>query len=81
MNARKNEQDYLLQSIIGSFIFSGYGLCLYNKVGKAYAVLIGFAMVVALYAFCRYWFRTGQNGNTNRRGPLEGLWRKLTWIV
>ena len=81
---RMSLTNYLLQSIIGSFIFSGYGLCLYNKVGITYSVLIGLAMVVAQYAFCRYWFRTGQSGNAerviNQRGPLEGLWRKLTWI-
>ena len=71
---RMSLTNYLLQSIIGSFIFCGYGLGCYYKVGVTYAVLIGLCMVLAQYAFCRYWF------SSHQRGPLEGVWRKLTWI-
>ena len=71
---RMSLTNYLLQSIIGSFIFCGYGLGCYYKVGVTYAVFIGLMMVIAQYAFCRYWF------GSHQRGPLEGLWRKLTWI-
>ena len=71
---RMSLTNYLLQSIIGSFIFCGYGLGCYYKVGITYAVLIGLMMVICQYLFCRYWFASHQ------RGPLEGLWRKLTWI-
>ena len=71
---RMSLTNYLLQSVIGSFIFCGYGLAYYYKVGTTYAVLIGLAMVIVQYAFCRYWFRNHQ------RGPLEGLWKRLTWI-
>jgi uncharacterized protein len=66
--------NYLLQSVFGSFIFCGYGLCFYNKVGITYAVMIGVAMVAVQYVFCRYWF------SSHQRGPLEELWRKLTWL-
>jgi uncharacterized protein len=71
---RMSLTNYLLQSIIGSFIFCGYGLACYRLVGITYAVLIGLAMVIVQYAFGRYWFKN------HPRGPLEGLWRKLTWI-
>ena len=71
---RMSLTNYLLQSIIGSFIFCGYGLSFYNKVGITYAALIGLLMVVCQYIFCRIWFRNHQ------RGLLEGLWRKATWI-
>lgn len=71
---RMSLTNYLLQSIIGSFIFSGYGLACYRLVGTTYAMLIGLGMVICQYLFCRYWFRN------HPRGPLEGLWRKLTWI-
>ena len=71
---RMSLTNYLLQSIIGSFIFCGYGLACYRLVGTTYAVLIGLGMVVAQYAFCRYWFRN------HPRGPLESVWRHLTWI-
>ena len=71
---RMSLTNYLLQSIIGSFIFSGYGLACYRLVGTTYAVLIGLGMVICQYLFCRYWF------SNHSRGPLEGLWRKLTWM-
>jgi len=74
---RMSLTNYLLQSIIGSFIFCGYGLACYRLVGVTYAVLIGAGMVVCQYLFCRYWFFAGHG---HQRGPLEGLWRKLTWI-
>ena len=71
---RMSLTNYLLQSIIGSFIFSGYGLACYRLVGITYAVLIGLGMIICQYLFCRYWF------STHSRGPLEGVWRKLTWL-
>jgi uncharacterized protein len=71
---RMSLTNYLLQSIIGSSIFSGYGLACYRLVGTTYAVLIGLGMVIFQYLFCRYWF------SNHSRGPLEGLWRKLTWM-
>ena len=71
---RMSLTNYLLQSIVGSFIFCGYGLACYRLVGITYAVLIGLAMVIVFYIFGRYWFKN------HPRGPLEGLWRKLTWL-
>ena len=71
---RMSLTNYLLQSVIGCFIFCGYGLGCYNKVGVTYAVLIGLAMVLTQYSFARYWFKN------HSRGPLEGIWRKLTWL-
>ena len=71
---RMSLTNYLLQSIIGCAIFCGYGLACYYKLGITYAVLVGLAMVIGQYCFASFWFRNHQ------RGPLEGLWRKLTWI-
>ena len=71
---RMSLTNYLLQSIIGCAIFCGYGLACYYKLGITYAVLVGIALVIAQYSFARYWFASHQ------RGPLEGIWRKLTWI-
>ncbi|MBO4810981.1 MAG: DUF418 domain-containing protein [Prevotella sp.] len=71
---RMSLTNYLLQSIIGCAIFCGYGLACYYKLGITYAVLVGLAMVIAQYCFARFWF------SNHQRGPLEGLWRKLTWI-
>jgi len=71
---RMSLTNYLLQSVIGSAIFCGYGLGCYHLLGITYAVMVGVGMVVIQYSFCRYWF------SSHQRGPLEGLWRKLTWI-
>ena len=71
---RMSLTNYLLQSIIGCFIFCGYGLACYRLLGITYAVMVGCGMVICQYLFARYWFRN------HPRGPLEGLWRKLTWI-
>ena len=71
---RMSLTNYLLQSIIGCAIFCGYGLACYYKLGITYAVMVGVGMVIAQYAFARFWF------SSHQRGPLEGLWRKLTWI-
>ena len=71
---RMSLTNYLLQSVIGSAIFCGYGLACYYKLGITYAVMVGAAMVIGQYLFARFWF------SSHQRGPLEGLWRKLTWI-
>jgi uncharacterized protein len=65
--------NYLLQSVLCSFIFYGFGLGLYDKVGPAVGVLI----VIAIYTFelflSRFWMRRF------RFGPVEWLWRSLTY--
>lgn len=71
---RMSLTNYLLQSIIGCSIFCGYGLACYYKLGITYAVMVGVGMVITQYLFARFWF------SNHQRGPLEGLWRKLTWI-
>ena len=71
---RMSLTNYLLQSIIGCAIFCGYGLACYHLLGITYAVMVGCGMVIVQYLFARYWF------SNHPRGPLEGLWRKLTWI-
>ena len=71
---RMSLTNYLLQSIIGCTIFCGYGLGCYYKLGITYAVMVGLGMVIAQYCFARFWF------SSHQRGPLEGIWRKLTWL-
>ena len=70
---RMSLTNYLLQSIIGCAIFCGYGLACYYKLGITYAVMVGVAMVIVQYCFARFWF------SNHQRGPLESLWRELTW--
>ena len=66
--------DYVTQSIIGSFIYFGYGLSMHQTIGTTYSVLVGILLLVTQVAFAHLWFRYF------KRGPLETIWHKLTWI-
>ncbi|MCR4920513.1 MAG: DUF418 domain-containing protein [Bacteroidaceae bacterium] len=83
---RMSLTNYLLQSVIGCLIFYGYGLACYRLLGTTFSVLVGLGMVIGQYIFCRYWsfggLKTSSSDKTggHQRGPLEELWRKLTWI-
>ena len=66
--------DYVSQSIIGSFLYFGYGLGLHQYCGTTYSLLIGIAFFLLQLGFAHWWFRHF------RRGPLETLWHRLTWI-
>ncbi|UII25406.1 DUF418 domain-containing protein [Fulvivirga maritima] len=66
--------NYVLQSIIGSFIYYGFGLGLYEHTGATYSLIIGIVLSVVFIIFCSYW------DNRHKHGPLEALWHKLTWI-
>lgn len=66
--------DYIMQSIIGSFLYYGYGLELHDTCGTTYSLLVGIAFFIAQVAFAHWWFRHF------KRGPLETIWHKLTWI-
>lgn len=66
--------DYVMQSVIGSFLYFGYGLGLHQVCGTTYSLLIGIVFFLAQLAFAHWWFRH------YKRGPLESLWHKLTWL-
>ena len=66
--------DYITQSIIGSFLYYGYGLALHTVCSHTYSFLVGVAMLATQMIFAHWWFRHF------RRGPLETIWHRLTWI-
>jgi len=66
--------DYLLQSIIGAFLFYNWGLRLFTVCGHTRSLLMGIAFCICLYFFCRFWCKHF------RRGPLEEIWARLTNI-
>jgi uncharacterized protein len=66
--------NYIAQSILGSFIYYGYGLGLYKYTGASFSILIGSTVIVIQIIFSHWWLKHyGQ-------GPLERLWHKMTWI-
>jgi uncharacterized protein len=66
--------NYLMQTLIATFIFYGWGLGFWGRVGPAldlvFAIAIFFAVQVPLsYAWLRRF----------EMGPMEYLWRRLTY--
>jgi len=66
--------NYILQSIVGSFIYYGFGLGLYQYTGATYAILIGVVLAFLQSRFSTWWMKN------HKQGPLEILWHKGTWI-
>lgn len=68
--------DYLLQSIIGGWLFYNWGLGLYRVCSHGYSFVLGIVFCILLYFFCRFWTQRF------RRGPLEELWARATaWKI
>jgi uncharacterized protein len=65
---------YVMQSAIGTFIFFSFGLGLINEIGALMSLLLGIAIFVVQIVFANYWFRY------YAYGPLEWLWRSLTYL-
>ncbi|MGJ4804138.1 DUF418 domain-containing protein [Luteimonas sp. SDU82] len=64
---------YLLQSLIASTLFYGYGVGLWGQVGRAGQVLLVLA-VFAMQVLTSHWWLARY-----RFGPMEWLWRWLTY--
>jgi uncharacterized protein len=65
--------NYLMQSVIFGWVFYGYGLGLFGRLGVAAALAIGTAVYALQVAFSILWLRR------YRFGPLEWLWRSATY--
>jgi uncharacterized protein len=65
--------NYILMSVIGSFIFYGHGLGLFCKVERTGQILIVLAVWIILLTLSPQWLKKYQYG------PLEWLWRVLTY--
>jgi uncharacterized protein len=65
--------NYVLQSIILGFIFFGYGLGHFGRMGAAAAFALGMGVYAGQLVFSRWWLRR------YRFGPIEWLWRTLMY--
>ncbi|SDY33099.1 DUF418 domain-containing protein [Tindallia californiensis] len=65
--------NYLMHSVIGSFIFNGYGIGMYDQVGAA--GLWGITIIIYLLQIIvsNWWL------SHYHFGPMEWLWRTLTY--
>lgn len=67
--------NYIMQSVIFGFIFFGYGLGYFGRLGATDALLIGIAVYAAQVLFSDWWLARF------RFGPLEWVWRTLMYGV
>lgn len=65
---------YLLQGVLMSWVFSGYGLGLFGQLGAAACTLIAAAVAVLTLVFCGLW------RSRFERGPVEVLLRGWTYL-
>ena len=65
--------NYLAQSLIFGWIFYGYGLGLFGRLGVANALAIGIVVYIGQVFFSAWWLRRYQYG------PVEWLWRTLMY--
>ena len=65
--------NYLMQSLIGALVFSGLGLGLAGRFDRHELYFLVFLIWAFQLWFSRSWLRA------YRQGPLEWLWRRLTY--
>lgn len=66
--------NYVLQSIIGTAIYYGWGLGLLGEIRNIYAFLLSLIIIVLQVTLSKLWL------NKFRYGPLEWVWRMLTYV-
>ena len=71
---RMSLSNYIIQSIIGGFVFYGWGLGLYKYTGATYGIIIGLLLTFLLGKFCKWWAKN------HKQGPFETVWHKATWF-
>lgn len=65
---------YVLQSVLGTFVFYGYGLALGPHIRHTVSLGLGIVLWLVLFFGIRWWV------NKFGQGPLEKLWHRLTWL-
>jgi len=66
--------NYLMQTLLGTFMFFGWGLGFWGQVGPAADLVLAVVMFFAIQVpLSRFWLRNFE------LGPMEYLWRVLTY--
>jgi uncharacterized protein len=65
---------YLMQTLIGTLLFFSYGFGLLGAFGTMICAAIGIVVFIFQIIFSNYWL------NNFQYGPVEWLWRSLTYL-
>jgi len=71
---RMSLTSYVVQSIVGTALYYGYGAGLYQYTGATLALAVGVALALLQRQFSVWWL------HTHAQGPLEMLWHRATWM-
>ncbi len=66
--------NYILQSLIGTFLLYGWGLHYLGVILNRYVFIIAILLIVIQIILSKYWLKYF------RYGPLEWIWRSLTFF-
>jgi uncharacterized protein len=66
--------NYLLQTLMGTFVFDAWGLGWWNQAGPTVEVALAVGLFVAVQLPLSAWWLAH-----HRYGPLEALWRRLSY--
>jgi len=65
--------NYILQSLVGCFVFYGFGFAMLHQVGPVYTTLFAFLVFIGQIIFSTLWLKYFNYG------PVEWLWRSGTY--
>ncbi len=66
--------NYFFQSLLGTFLFFGWGLGYLVELRNSYTFLISILVIIGQMRFSKWWLTKFQYG------PLEWLWRSITFF-
>ncbi len=66
--------NYLMQSVVCTLVFYGYGLGYFEQLARAWQVPFVLVLFTGQVMFSRWWLQRF------RFGPMEWLWRSLTYL-
>jgi uncharacterized protein len=72
---RMSLSNYILQSVICTFLFYSYGLGLYGSITHKVGLLLTLAIFVGQIFLSKWWLQNYQYG------PLEWVWRTVTYNI
>jgi len=71
---RMSLSNYVFQAIVGVVLFYGFGFGLFKYLGSAWSLIAGIGFFIFQVAMSSYWLKRYYYG------PLEWLWRALTFM-